>query len=124
MLDIVSRKFFNQTRNGGFFADNLTDFTDFLQGTICEKIKTETIIDVYWKSTSSPYSDDWVLFSAAGTGIITRNTGSFIADGFRVGDSVKITTPFRGCVDLSPAPSEVLTVCRIQNTPLTFNDDV
>lgn len=95
MLDIVSRKFFNQTRNGGFFADNLTDFTDFLQGTICEKIKTETVIDVYWKSTSSPYSDDWVLFSAAGTGIITRNTGSFIADGFRVGDSVKITAPLQ-----------------------------
>jgi len=36
-----------------------------------------------------------VLFSAAGTGTITRGTGSFIADGFRVGDSVKITTPFQ-----------------------------
>lgn len=87
-VDIVTRKYFNQLRNGSTFASNPSDFTDFLQGSICEKIKCETTIDVWWKSYSQVYIDEWNTVTVTTTCTVTRNNYSFLDDGFRTGDTI------------------------------------
>lgn len=43
---VVSKKFFNQYRNGTTFSSNTGDFTDRLQGNVGEKIKLTEVIEV------------------------------------------------------------------------------
>ena len=43
---VISKKFFNQYRNGVNFTDNLTEFTDRLQGNVGEKLKLVEEIEV------------------------------------------------------------------------------
>jgi hypothetical protein len=95
-VDIISRKFWNQLRNGINFTSNPSDYTDFLLGTICEKIKTETTIDVWWKSEGTEYVDLWDVVIAAGTCTITRDLYSFVDDGFAVGDTIYWEHPTYG----------------------------
>jgi len=87
-VNIISRKFWNQLRNGKTFATNVSDFTDFLQGTICEKIKAEITIDVYWKSINTPYVDIFGVGTNGSDRFITRQINSFISDGFNITDTI------------------------------------
>lgn len=87
-VNVISRKFWNQLRNGKTFASNTSDFTDFLQATICEKIKTETTIDIFWKSKGQQYVDEWSAIIAGGVGNVNRQIGSFLDDEFSVGDTI------------------------------------
>ena len=43
---VITKKFFNQYRNGVNFTDNLTEFTDRLQGNVGEKLKLVQEIEV------------------------------------------------------------------------------
>lgn len=38
-INVISRKFWSQSKNGKLFNENVSDFTDYLLGTIGEKIK-------------------------------------------------------------------------------------
>lgn len=87
-IDIVSRKFWNQLRNGKTFGSNTSDFTDYLLGTICEKIKVETTIDVWWKSNHAPYYDTFSKGTVGAVVSIVRMINSFVEDEFRVGDTI------------------------------------
>jgi len=87
-VDIITRKYFNQLRNGGTFSDNVSDYTNFLQGSICEKICCETTVDVWWKSYSQQYIDEWQTVTSAGVCTVTRQLNSFLTDGFRSGDTI------------------------------------
>ncbi len=87
-VNIISRKFWNQTRNGKTFTSNPSDFTNFLQGTICEKIRTETTVDVYWKSVNTPYVDIFRIGTNGSDRFIHRQINSFIADGFNIADTI------------------------------------
>ena len=87
-INVISRKFWNQSKNGKLFNENISDFTDYLLGTIGEKIKAEITIDVYWKSKGQQYVDEWSAVISAGTGTVIRQVGSFVDDGFSVGDTI------------------------------------
>ena len=87
-INVISRKFWSQSKNGKLFNENVSDFTDYLLGTIGEKIKAEITIDVYWKSKGKQYVDEWSAVISAGTGTVIRQVGSFVDDGFSVGDTI------------------------------------
>ena len=86
-INIISRKFYNQLRNGKTFTSNPSDITNFLQGTICEKIRTETTIDVYWKSINTPYVDIFSISTSGSDRHFSRQMNSFVTDGFNIGDT-------------------------------------
>jgi len=87
-VNIISRKFWNQLTNGKTFGTSTGDYTTFLQGSICEKIRTETTIDVYWKSQSQLYVDEWIVTGIVSPMTVTRVVGSFLDDEFNIGDTI------------------------------------
>lgn len=87
-ISIVSNKFYNQFKNNFDFSTNLTDYTTNLAGVVMEKIKVIRQLDVDWRSDSSKANS----FTSSGTATkLTRVNGSFIDDGFSIGDHVAMT---------------------------------
>jgi hypothetical protein len=88
---ISSQKYFNEFKNDIGFVSNLGDFTNNLTGSIMENVKIFQQINVSWDSFSSqsnPFEKDSVIGTVLG---ISRVAGSWITDGFAVGDSVDFT---------------------------------
>jgi len=82
---LIDTEFFNQFNNGELLDQNLGDFTKNLVGNITDKIRTRQTIAVSWTSTSDVVNTFDVLgntLSSAG--------GSFIADGFALGDIISL----------------------------------
>jgi len=89
-VNIISRKYWNQLVNGKTFA-TAGDYTNFLQGSVCEKLKVETTLDLYWTSIGQQYVDEWQVITSGSIVTVTRQMGSFITDGFNIGDTVYYT---------------------------------
>lgn len=84
-LLVQSRKFFSQLANGEDFSLNASDFATHLKGSVMEKLKAIYQFDISWDSNSTasePYDIDG--------NVIERPAGSFIADGFSIGDEVDL----------------------------------
>jgi hypothetical protein len=79
-----SSKFYNEFKNDVGFVSNLSDFTVNLTGLVMERVKTIQQVDVSWFSKSKLSNATWSVDTTAGT--LISNTGSFITDGFAVGD--------------------------------------
>ena len=87
VVDVVSQKFFNQGLNGVNLNSNLSNFTPNLVGNVGEKIRAEFTIIVYWFSDNADATENWEITNTSGTEYtISRDRGSFIDDGFAVGD--------------------------------------
>jgi len=82
-VTVANQKWFNEYKNGVGFASNPSDFALNLNGSVMEKVKVVTQIDVRWNGsvTASEFWNADVLLST-----ITKNTGSWVTDGFSVGD--------------------------------------
>ena len=87
---ITDRKFYNQLKNGLTFASNTSDYTTNLVGAVGENIQMVANIDVEW--WAGAINGDSFTFIAAGH--VRRQYGSFIEDGFAIGDT------FDYCPDL------------------------
>jgi len=81
---ISDTKFFNEYKNDPGFVSNLGDTTVNLTGSVMENVKVTQNLDISWDSTSTT-ADVWDHDATAST--FTRTIGSFIQDGFTVGDS-------------------------------------
>lgn len=79
---LYSLSFLNQHKNGETFADNTGDVTTDFAALVGEKIRAIIQVSLSWFSNAS-YSDAWVI----GPGYIIRQFGSFLDDGFLVGQS-------------------------------------
>jgi len=88
---VTVRRFYSQFNNGLLFADNPTSFSNNLIGSAGEKIKLYQEIQVDW--WAGAINGDSFTFSSANR--IDRVYGSFIKDGFSIGDT------FDYCNDLS-----------------------
>ena len=82
-VTVANQKWFNEYKNGVGFASNPTDFALNLSGSIMEKVKVVTQIDVRWNGSVTA-SELWSADVLLGT--ISKNTGSWVVDGFSVGD--------------------------------------
>ena len=83
IVDILNVKFFNEFKNDIGFVSNLSDFTINLTGSVAENVKVTQNVDVSWNSLANT-ADEWIVSSVDST--IIRTTGSFLTDGFYVGD--------------------------------------
>lgn len=94
---ITERKFYSQWRNGTTFASNTSDFTKHLKGSVGEKIKLESTVYVSQVSEftkSNPYyveSDVNGLYTT-----MRRISGSWVQDGFQVGDTINEVYDYNG----------------------------
>ncbi|MGR3178867.1 MAG: WD40/YVTN/BNR-like repeat-containing protein [Candidatus Anammoxibacter sp.] len=122
MITILSRKYFNQFNNGVNLDQNPTDFTIFLLGFIGQKIKRITEIDIFWNSEASSLNK---FSDAGGADTITRETGSWIDDGFVIGDDINIIELTGGFDEdnvIANVTDLVLTVS-VSNLPGSFDSD-
>jgi len=80
----ISTKYYNEFKNGAGFTDSLADFTTNFTGSVMENVKLVKEIDISWDSEASE-SD---IFDVDGINlrITRRGSGSFINDGFSIGD--------------------------------------
>ncbi len=88
LIQVTSRKFFNQLTNGENFGSNLSDFSTHLLGAIGERAKADITFSVSWNSLSSPYNIFVTADLGGGNFSITRASGDFIDDGMKIGDTI------------------------------------
>ncbi len=84
MVDIQVRKFHNQFKNGVDLDSNLSDSTHYLLGFVGQKMKRVTEVSTSWRSESSLVDN---FFIVDGVNTLTRELGSWIDDGFQIGDT-------------------------------------
>ena len=78
-------KYYNQFNNGENFDLNLTDYTYNLVGNVGDRIKVIQEVAVWWISDAAVLNPFEITF---GGNTLTRVTGSFVDDGFVVGDLI------------------------------------
>jgi hypothetical protein len=83
----ISQKFFNQIGNGSDFSLNTGNYTSNLVAVAGEQLKAVFDISIGWDSSSDIVNFWSVSEPTIGTGRIQRQFGSFLADGFAVGQS-------------------------------------
>ena len=82
---LINTEFFNQFNNGELLDQNLTDFTNNLVGNVTDKIRTRQTVAVSWTASSDAVN----TFDVIGN-TLNQITGSFIAEGFVVGDIISL----------------------------------
>ena len=82
---ITERKFFNQLANGVDFTSNPSVYDTFFKYNAAELCKAVYTFRISWISEAS-VSDNFEIVG----GVITRETGSFLDDGFIAGDTLDI----------------------------------
>ena len=85
VITVREQRYFNEFKNGENFTDDLTDFTNNFTGSVMEKQKVRFVLDVSWGFNSSTSN---TISSTTSGGVISKASGSFLDDGFSVGDSV------------------------------------
>lgn len=80
-VEIRNFKCFNQLRNGDGFAANTSEFTPNLVGNVGEKVRVSYEVFLGWDSYTGP-GQTWTIQPDR----LIRTEGSFIDDGFTVGD--------------------------------------
>ncbi|KKT21027.1 MAG: hypothetical protein UW06_C0046G0004, partial [Parcubacteria group bacterium GW2011_GWE1_43_8] len=85
MIQVNSRKYYNQFINGTALGSNLNLYTNYLLGWVGGRYKRVTEIEVFAKSEASEYNTYTI-----GEYTITRETGSFREDGFITGDIIQV----------------------------------
>lgn len=84
---VREQKYFNEFKNGVNFTDNLTDFTNNFTGEVMEKQKVRFVLDVSWDFEASASNG---VSSDNTTGRLSKTSGSFLTDGFSIGDTVSM----------------------------------
>ena len=56
VIQVTSRKFFNQLTNGETFSSNTGDFATHLLGSIGERVKCDITFIVSWNSKANPFN--------------------------------------------------------------------
>ena len=113
-IKVISRKFYNQLDNGEDFTLNTSTFTNFLKGNSGGKYKAIHDIGVEWFSTATQVGttiiNGFTFTATADT--IARDQGSWIDDGFKLGDTIKTVTT-------SGTNDGTYTISNITDTVLT-----
>jgi hypothetical protein len=92
MFKVTSRKYFSQFQNGATFASNTGDFAIHLKGSVLEKMKFVGQVKVGLVAVS----DQGNQFAINNSGEVERTSGSWIQDGFKLGDAVFFVENFNG----------------------------
>lgn len=83
----IGTKFYNQFNNGENLDQNLTDYTPNLVGNVGDRIKVVQQLAIWWTSVSDSLNTFDIVLSG---NTLIRNAGSFVIDGFIVGDLIEL----------------------------------
>lgn len=113
---VTQQKFFSQYRNGETWSLLPDDFTQWLLGSVGEKLRTEIDVQISWGTSSDGSPNDGI--SAAGNEM-HRVAGSWLDDGISLGDIV-VAWDGNGSVS---APNIVngATVTFVDDTQMIFD---
>ena len=112
MVEIQLRKFQNQFKNGVDLDQNSSVFTHFLLGFIGQRMKRVTKVATSWKSDSSI---DNPFTTSNGVNTITRQSGSWIDDGFQINDDIFYndnSTPFNTQANTITNLTDLVMTCQ------------
>ena len=109
-------KLFNEFKNDVGFVSNLSDFTLNLAAGVMENVKADFFVDISWNSQST-LGNFWETTQTT----MTRETGSWIGDGFSVGDTVAIQRRDSAGVVLS---THTATIGSLSDTLMVFTAPV
>lgn len=99
---VTDQKFYAQFNNGDTFALNASDYATHLKGGVLEDLKAVFTVEIDWTTIVSTYS---LLYSTANDTLrLTDNTINWNAEGFAVGDTLKISIPDG---TLAPGPTKI-----------------
>jgi len=93
---IISQQHFNQLQNGEDFTLNLTKFTRTLSANVGDLVKSVYQIDIGYESEADAFGT-WDVVGSAGANLITRSIGSFLGEGFQVGDQIDCAICYPFC---------------------------
>lgn len=110
-VEVDLRKFQNQFKNGVDLDQNPSIFTHFLLGFIGQKMKRTTRIATQWTAEAN-LSNKFVTTN--GDNIATRSSGSWIDDGFQIGDTVDYR---------HPSFNEIKQITNVTDLVVTFDTD-
>lgn len=88
MIEVLSRKFYSQIRNGEAFSSSLSDFSTNLTGSVMERIRAEIEVQLSVLSLATA-SNAFTVNDTAKT--ITRASDNWEDDGWKVGDEFSVT---------------------------------
>lgn len=83
---IIEKKYFSQLKNGEDFSLNTGDFSVNFLGCTAEKLRHEATIEIFWNSKPA-FTADMTITTTGTDRVITRTTGSWIQDGWKVNDT-------------------------------------
>lgn len=81
MISLITQRFYYPD-----YSYSGTAYTDFLFGSIGDKVRAETTFEVHWETL-----DTNMTFLASDDSIERNDGNSFVADGFKTGDTIVIT---------------------------------
>lgn len=110
---ITSQKFYSQYRNGETWSLLPNDTTSWLIGLVGEKLKCETTITIAWGSAGDGSPNDGIATSGS---TATRNVGSWLDDGFSLGDTILAYTT--GGSENSPNVANGATITFVDDTTM------
>lgn len=87
-LIIQSNQYLNQFKNGATFSSSTSDVTYNLAGTVMEKLQYTSTIDVSWSYIASANAPVYWEDLGANLFRFKKSNGSFIDDGFAIGDNL------------------------------------
>jgi len=99
-----SRKFFSQIKNGEGFSLLTGDFGTHLKGSVMEKMRLNMEVDIEWFAQASAINP----FKFDGGNTVTRDSGSWIDDGFTEGDIIDMFSP--ATVPIAGNPRTIVTL--------------
>lgn len=112
VINVTSRKFFNQLTNGESFNTNTGDYATHLLGSVGEKVKADITFSISWFAKASAQNRFTTVNLGGGSFSISRPSGSFIDDGLKINDTVDV---------LNENPGGTINICL--NGTITYIDD-
>lgn len=118
MIQLISRKYFCEWANGTSFSSSTSDFATHLKGSVGEKMKYVATVNAALISVA----DQGNQFEAINGDILRRRQGSWIDEGFAVGQSVSFIRDYTGLQSNNPASVEWSgTIAAISDTEIELS---
>jgi len=101
---LTSRKFLYENKNDSTFSTSTGDFTTILKGNVGDRVKVLSTIQVTVNAITTPNdSDQYESITVGSDGHISRLSGSFIDDGFLIGDVIDFTDEATSTIHIADA---------------------
>ncbi len=121
MIQVLTRKYFSEWGNGTSFSSNTSDFGTHLKGSIGEKVKA--VIRV--QAALISIADTANQFEVLNGNVLRRQSGSWIDEGFAVGQSCAFIRDYTGLNTSNAASVEWTdTILAINDTEIQFSSAI